>query len=251
MADTPPDPTRVYRLLWRESDVASARTGLHVGKVVDAGFELVGEHGLAALSMRKVAERLGVGVMTLYGYVASRDELIALLVERAMGDLEVVPVDGTWRSRLERLARCYWNHYQRYPWLLDVPVARPVLGPNAFDRYEAELAIVDGIGLDDLEMNAAIEVLHAHVEGVARRGFEARADAVRSDLTDDEWWGLVEPVLEELLVDRFYPVSSRVGAAVAAPHTDPMYLFDFGVAAILDGIERRLEARAAEDDRPS
>lgn len=239
-----PDHARAYRLLWRAEDEPSARSGLTVGRVVATAIELAGEAGLAALSMRKVAERLGVGAMSLYTYVPGKDELVMLMVDRAMSELSTeADPDTSWRDRLDAIARDYWTLYHRYPWLVEVPVGRPVLGPSAFDRYEFELRAVDGLGLDDLEMNGAVELIQAHVEGTARRTFEARRDAERSGVSDDEWWYRVLPVLEEVLVDREYPVSARVGTTIGAPHSDPQYVFEFGLARILDGIEALVAAR--------
>ncbi|MTV27442.1 TetR/AcrR family transcriptional regulator [Nitriliruptoraceae bacterium ZYF776] len=215
-----------------------------VGRIVDAAVELLVESGLAALSMRKVADRLGVGAMSLYTYVPGKDELVMLAVERAFGQLpRALPAGVGWRGQLETLAAAYWDLYRDQPWLLDVPVTRPVLGPNAFDRYELELRAVDGIGLSELEMTGVIELIQGHVESVARRATGATVDARRSGVSDDEWWEQVSPVLEEVLADRDYPVSSRVGEAIGAPHTDPVFLLRFGLDRILDGVEHLLASR--------
>lgn len=167
-----------------------------------------------------------------------------LMVEQAFGELpSELPSELDWRDQLDALARGYWALYHRHRWLLDVPVTRPVLGPNAFDRYELELQVVEGIGLDDLEMTGVVELVHGHVEGVARRAIEARSDAERSGLSDDEWWSQVEPVLVEVTADRDYPISGRVGTTIGAPHTDPDFLFEFGLARILDGVAQLVTSR--------
>lgn len=243
-SDDYPDHVRALRLLWRAPEAPSARSGLTVGRLVDEAIDLVGEVGLAGLSMRRVAERLGVGTMSLYTYVPGKDELVMLMVERAFADLRAdLPTAGGWRAQLDALARGYWALYHAHPWLLDVPVTRPVVGPNAFDRYERELQVVDGLGLDEYEMTGVVELIHGHVEGVARRAMEARYDAERSGLSDNEWWSQVEPVLVEVLEGRDYPISERVGEAIGAPHTDPTFLFEFGLARILDGVEQLVVAR--------
>lgn len=240
-----PDHARAYRLLWSTEDEPSARSGLTVGRVVATAIDLAAESGLAALSMRKVAERLGVGAMSLYTYVPGKDELVMLMVDRAASELTTETDAGAaWRDRLDAIARDYWALYHRHPWLVEVPVGRPVLGPSTFDRYEFELTAVEGLGLDDLEMNGAVELIQAHVEGTARRTFEARRDAERSGLSDDEWWYRVLPVLEDVLTDRHYPLSERVGTTIGAPHSDPQYVFEFGLARILDGIETLVTARS-------
>lgn len=62
-------------------------------------------------------------------------------------------------------------------------------------------------------------------------------------MSDDEWWFTVQPVLEEVLAGRDYVVASRVGATIGAPHTDPQFMFEFGLARILDGVEQLVITR--------
>src|SRR5690606_1025391 len=93
-----------------------------------------------------------------------------------------------WRAGLRRMAEEYWDLYQRHEWLLDVPLTRPATGPNLMDRYERDIALVDGIGLDEFEMTATIELIYEHVAGAARRLRAIRRDAEASGLSDEEWW---------------------------------------------------------------
>ncbi|WP_370327835.1 TetR/AcrR family transcriptional regulator [Euzebya sp.] len=238
-----PDHTRVLQLLWRGEEKPSPRTGLTAGRVVAAAVAVADEAGLGALSMRRVAERLGVGTMSLYTYVPGRAELIPLMVDEVMGELPVVTEHEGWRHALESVADGWWAAYRRHPWLLEVPVTRPVLGPHAFDRYEAELRIIDGLGLSDVEMNAAVELVRSHVVGSARRAIEIARDAERSGISDDQWWFSVLPTLERVTAGREYPVAGRVGATIAAPHSDPRDDLAFGLARILDGLELLISSR--------
>jgi AcrR family transcriptional regulator len=245
------DDAQVLRLLWRRDERPSARSGLTVGRIVRAGVEIADEAGLEALSMRRVAERLGVGAMSLYTYVPGKQELVVLMVEEVYGELRTDD-DGSatgWREGLARMADEYWQLYQRHAWLLDVPASRPVAGPNVMDRYESDLALVDGLGLDELEMDATIELIHEHVAGAARRLRGIRQDADASGLTDDEWWYGVVPTLTQVLADRHYPLSARVGETIGAPHLDTSYLLQFGLTRILDGLDAHI-SRLAQADSP-
>ena len=93
----------------------------------------------ATLSMRKVAERLGVGTMSLYTYVPGKAELLDLMFDQAVAGANE-HVDGAWRERLERIAHENWWRYHRHPWLLEITMVRPVLGPNVIARYDHELS---------------------------------------------------------------------------------------------------------------
>jgi AcrR family transcriptional regulator len=239
-----PDHTRVLQLLWRGEEEPSPRSGLTVSRIVDAAVEVADEEGLAALSMRVLAARLGVGAMSLYTYVPGREELVPLMVERVHGEL---PTSGgedlPWRARLEAIAHDLRGLARRHPWLVEIPVTRPVLGPNVFDRYEHELGALEGIGLDDLEMDATLDLIHGHVTASVRRGVEIRRDADASGMSDDEWWSSVLPTLTRVLADRSYPIAGRVGEAIGAPHSDLDLSFAYGLARILDGIEALVARR--------
>jgi AcrR family transcriptional regulator len=239
-----PDHPRTLALLWRPVDEPSPRTGLTVRRIVEAAIEIADADGLRAVTIRKVADALGVGAMSLYTYVPGKDELVFLMIEAVIGELSPESGAEGWRARLEEIARSYWALHRRHPWLVEVSVTRPVVGPNGMDWYEHELSLVDGIGLDELEMNAVVELLRRHVEGTARYAVEAARDAKRSGMSDDEWWYSVLPVLERVLVGRDYPLSARVGGAIGAPHSDPEHGFEFGLSRILDGVELLVSSRS-------
>jgi AcrR family transcriptional regulator len=239
------DDAALMRLLWRGGERPSARSGLTTSRIVTAGIELADADGaLGPLSMRRVADHLGVGTMSLYTYVPGKRELVLLMLDQVHGELPD-HVDGEgWRERLTVMADQHWELYQRHPWLHDVPITRSGIGPNVMERYELELGIVDGLGLDELEMDGVIELIQTHVGSASERLRGIRADTDESGMSDDEWWYAVLPTLTQVLADRDYPLSARVGSAVGAPHLDTRYLLRFGLERIFDGLETLINARA-------
>lgn len=238
------DDAQLLTLLWRGDETPSRRSGLTVGRIVDAGIELADVHGLDVLSMRRVADHLGVGTMSLYTYVPGKRELVLLMIDQVFGELPGdLGDDPHWRVRLRTVADHHWRLYERHPWLLDVPITRPVVGPNLTDRYELDLSSVDGLGLDEHEMNAAVELVLSLVVSAAERLRGIREDAAASGMSDDEWWSSVFPTLARVMGSREYPLSARVGAAIGAPHLDTSYLLGFGLERILDGLEMLISQR--------
>ena len=247
------DPRRSIELLWGSG--APARRGprprLSVEEVVRAAVEVADEDGLAATSMRRVAERLDVTVMSLYTYVPAKAELTDLMVDRVLAPAapaDPVPAGGSWRERLERVARDNWATYHRPPWLLEVVTARPPLGPGVTARYDAELAAVDRIGLTDVEMDAVLSLVLGHVEGAARRSVDAALVVRRTGLTDEQWWKSAGPALAEVFDPERFPLASRVGAAAGEAYGgpgSPTHAFEFGLARILDGIDALVATRSA------
>ncbi|HLU32390.1 MAG TPA: TetR/AcrR family transcriptional regulator, partial [Acidimicrobiia bacterium] len=224
-----PNHAELFDLLWRGDDRASARTGLSVSRIVEEAVRLADQLGMNAVTMRQLAERLGVAAMSLYRYVPGREELVALMVERVYGELATQSSEAAdWKESLRSIAHEYWELYERHPWLLEVPITRPVVGPNRMDRQEHELGAVDGVGLDELEMDAAVELVVNQVASAAKRLHGIRRDAEASGMSDDEWWHDVLPVLNRVLAGRYYPVSERVGEAIGAAHLDTGFLFEFG-----------------------
>lgn len=232
-----PDHARAWALIWRAGEEASNKSGLSVKRITEAGIGIADLEGLDALTMRRVAESLGVGTMSLYTHVPGKEELVFLMIEAVHGELASVEGIG-WRDQIKSIARQRWDLYCRHSWLVEVPITRPVLGPNIINRYEAELRAVDGIGLKDVEMDAAINLVNGHVAATARRFVEIGRDAARSGITDEQWWLSVLPTMMKVFVK--FPLMSRVGEAIGASHSDPHHDLDFGLQCILNGIEARL-----------
>jgi len=243
------DPQRSLELLWRKRTAPSRgpKPRLDLDQIVKAAMDVADADGLATLSMRKVAEQLGVGTMSLYTYVPGKSELLDLMFDQALAGANE-HVEGTWRERLERFAHENWWRYHRHPWLLEITMVRPVLGPNVIARYDHELAAVDGIGLTDVEMDAVVSLLAGHVEGAARRALEAAHAERSTGQSDAEWWAARAPLLGELLEPELYPTAMRVGAAAGEEHNAayaPEYSFEFGLRCILDGVQALVEGRSS------
>lgn len=249
---TGPELVRSLYLLWGHHPEAG-RSGLTVEGIVRAGVELADANGLEATSMRKVAERLGVSTMTLYGYVTGKDDLIALMADCAYrnlyGNLDEARSAGDWRAGLRYVAERNWLLYERHPWLLDIHETRLLLGPNASRKYEAELGVLDGIGLSELDMEASLTTLLHLVEGAARAQRADRETRATSGLSDAEWWAIVAPALDYVMKAEEFPVSERVGSAVGAQFNaarDPQHSLRTGIAIVVDGIEKLIQlSRAA------
>lgn len=244
------DPTRSMELLWgtREPSSRGPKPGLSIDQIVQAAMAVADRDGLEALSMRRVADALGAGTMSLYRYVPGKAELLDLMIDTAYGKIERSgePSDG-WRERLERIAHEERALHLRHPWLLQVAMGRPTLGPNIIAKYDHELRAVSGIGLTDIEMDAVVTLLTGFVHSVARSAIEAARAPEDTGMTDQQWWDAHAPLLEKVLDPNRYPTAARVGAAAGAAHNaahNPEHAFEFGLQRVLDGIETLLRSRA-------
>lgn len=227
-------------LLWRtqQAPARGPRHGLDVDRIVRTAIEVADAEGVQALSMRRVAQELGVGTMSLYTYIPGKAELLD-----AMADLVATettsPPTGDWRTALEQIAEQNWLLFHRHPWLLSVDTARPALGPGVAAKYNKELTAIDGIGLTDVEMDTVLAVVIGHAESTARRAIGAARLAQRTGQTDEQWWATQAPVLQRLLDPTRFPVAVRVGQAAGQAHgsaISPRAEFEFGLHRLLDGI---------------
>ncbi|SFW82486.1 TetR/AcrR family transcriptional regulator [Amycolatopsis australiensis] len=238
------DPRRTIELLWGVS--AAPRRGpkpkLTTADVVRSAVALADADGIEAVTIRGIAEQLGVSPMSLYTYVPGRAELLDLMIDHAHGELTAPEPGLGWRDALTAIAEDQWSLYHRHPWLLQVTTSRSALGPHSFAKYENELRAVDGIGLDDVEMDAAVGLVTGLVRTTARSSLGAARLVRASGMTEAQWWERAGPVLAGIpaAAPEHYPIASRVGQAAGEAHNaaeDPAYTFRFGLARVLDGIE--------------
>jgi AcrR family transcriptional regulator len=237
------NPARSLALLWGSQTVAG-RSGLTLKAIVTVAIEIADNEGLDALAMRSVAERLSVGTMSLYTHVPNKTDLIELMIDTVYGELyESVESPsqqpGDWRGALRFIAKQNWDLYRKHPWMLQITTARPVLGPYASLKYEAELRPLDTLGLSDVEMDAVLNLILTHAEGCARA--QANLERVQRDtgMTDAEWWVIQAPLLDKIIDPTRFPVGARVGTAVGQAYqgaSNPQYAFTFGLERILAGI---------------
>jgi len=246
------DPARSLALLWRTQERPSrkGKPDLSVDRIVAAAIAIADTEGLAALSMRRIAERLGVGTMSLYTHVPGKAELLDLMLDTAYGEIarpERVP--GGWRARLEQIAHEHWALYRRHPWMLQVATSRPALGPNLTAKYDYELRAVDGIGLTEVEMDSVVSLIEGLVDSAARAAADAAQVQQRTGMTDEQWWRARAPLLDKVVDASRYPTAVRVGQVAGATYgaaSDPEHAFKFGLQRMLDGIEVLVRTRTAQ-----
>ena len=241
------------RLLWRERleprpQDRPRRSGLTVDAVIDAAVSLASEDGLQSLTMRRVAERLGVSAMTPYSYVPGKDELLELMLDAVYGRMAVSPAGAQgWRGNAIAVAEDNLALHRAHPWTLDVEAGRPTLGPGVLAKYDRELAAFDGIGLTDVEMDAALANLLALVREAARTEAGTAATSRRTGTSDAAWWEGVAPLLAEVVDAHAFPLASRVGSATGealGTAYSATHMLSFGLDRLLDGIAALIDRRA-------
>jgi AcrR family transcriptional regulator len=131
-------------------------------EIAEAAVRIADAEGIDALSMRRLAAELGAGTMTLYHYVHTKDELLALITDAVMGEL-IVPADELapleWRAAITAIASRSRASLERHPWIFDI-VDDPDVGPNGvrhFDQSLQAMASLPGTLADKLDVISAVD----------------------------------------------------------------------------------------------
>ncbi|MFB7250788.1 TetR/AcrR family transcriptional regulator [Microbacterium sp. NPDC056234] len=242
-------PQDLIDLLWRDhadaprTGARGPRSRLSVTQVVDAGIAIADVDGLAALTVRRLGERLGISAMSVYTHVNSRDDLLVLMadaVHQRMPRPEFSPAG--WRARVRAVAEAELAQYTSHSWLLDVVDPRLNLGPGTIGRYDHELHAFDGVALDDVTRDAALTFVLDFVRAAARA-----STAPPEDLGED--WATLGARLEHYVGGDF-PMATRVGAAAGASMQmaySPDHAWTFGLERVLDGLSAVIESERAHD----
>ncbi|MFI9051984.1 TetR/AcrR family transcriptional regulator [Streptomyces sp. NPDC053427] len=180
---------------------------------------LADAEGLAAVTMRAVAARIGAGTMSLYSYVPNKETLLELMIDQVSGDhrLPSEP-SGDWRADLRRFARDQRAIMLRHPWLPAALPARQTLGPNTLAAVEHTLAVLAPVGLDPQARLETFSLLtgfvasHVTYELAQQRAMEA------DGRTSGELLDAQARYLRSVAAADTYP---HLAQALAAPNHDP------------------------------
>jgi AcrR family transcriptional regulator len=246
------DPATVLALLWGERSAAprrGPRPALSLEQIVRHAIEIADRDGLDAVTMRRLAQSLGVGPMALYTYVPGKAELLDLMLDRLYADMPRKPWSGEgWRERLTAVALDNRALFDAHPWAAGISTGRPPLGPGLMAKYEHELTALENAGLDDVDTDAALTFLLDFVRACAVAAHDARAADRDSGMSDEQWWSANAPLLARVLDADAYPTAARVGSAAGAAQGgaySPERAWEFGLARVLDGLGALVDRHAA------
>lgn len=247
------DPNRTLDLLWGVQQVPSRgpKPGLSLEQIIDTGIRVADAEGLAAVSMRRVADELGFTTMSLYRYVPSKTDLLELMIERASLVPELpADLDG-WRDKLRWWAVDTVDLYRRRRWALDIPLNSPPMGPNQIKRMEQALGALDETGLSGGEMLGILVVLSGYVRGHAQLATTLADVESRTGTSQQVWDQAYGRMLSIFVNPEHHPTLARIVAdegfeSYAEPEDEWLGDdFAFGLELVLDGISHYVDRRTA------
>jgi len=208
------------------SSRSRGRPSLPLERILAAALELVDEQGADALSMRSLAQRLGSGTATLYRHFAGRSELVALMVDRMIGETDLPAVASMpWQQACISLAQNMFDALSRHGNVASLLIGHVPMGPHALAQRELVLAVLLDNGFAPAVAAHAYATLSRYVLGFA---IQASGSAV-AGAQDAE------------LSAKFQALDpARYPATVAAADALPVPLqeeFEFGLRLVVAGMD--------------
>lgn len=210
------------------------RPALSMARIVAAGVQVVESEGLAAVSMSRVAARLGTAPASLYRHVATKDELLALMADEMLG--RPPTLEQGWRQGLGRWAWARHAVFRAHPWILRLPAAGPPATPNQIAWVEAGLTALAGTGLAEAEKLSAILMLDGFTRSEAMLATDVNAAFRAAGATPAQALERYGRLLAQLTAPEQFPALHAVINAGAFQQGNPDSEFIFGLDRILDGI---------------
>ncbi|MFE3664462.1 TetR/AcrR family transcriptional regulator C-terminal domain-containing protein [Streptomyces sp. NPDC059164] len=237
--DLPPSLEAAWGL--RDRPAKGPRPGLSLERIVAAAVDVASADGLAAVSMGRVAQEIGASTMSLYRYVAAKDELYVLMQEAAFGPpepLSALESGAGWREALAEWASAQRDRFHAHLWLLRIPVGGPPATPNSLAWWEQGLQALEGSGLGEGDKISVVLLVSGFVRSEAGLMADLAAAVAARGVSPEEVTASYERTLKRLVDPARHPGISRLlESGVMSEPGDPDYEFTFGLERLLDGVE--------------
>jgi AcrR family transcriptional regulator len=200
---------------------------------------MLDEEGLAGLSIRKLAAKLGAGATSLYWHVPTKDDLIDLLIDEIWGEIDVPdPSLAGWRNGALLFGHSLRAAVLRHHWLPEVMYTRPSIGPNAMTLGSRGLVLFGAAGFTGKDLDYAMGSVMAYTLGTASAEVATREISRRSGRSLTDWAAevlnqaddLADPTMRESM-------RRRVHRDIDTTFSES---FTFGLESLLNGLEARV-----------
>jgi AcrR family transcriptional regulator len=215
---------------------AAPRTPLTRQRVLRAAVALVDRGGVGALSMRKLAQELGVEAMSLYHHVANKDDILDGIVDVVFGEIELPTGEAGWEAAMRRRAVSAREALRRHPWATGLMESRRTPGPANIRHHDAVLGVLRNAGFPVGLAAHAYSLLDSYIYGFALQ------EASLPLHTPEETAEVAQEIMSVFPADRYPHLAEIATEHVLQPGYDYGDEFLYGLDLILDGLAR---ARAA------
>jgi AcrR family transcriptional regulator len=205
--------------------------GLNKPRVVAEAIRLADLEGVDGLSMRRLAGALGAGAMSLYHYVANKDELLDAMIDIVFDEIELPPKETDWQSAMRQRSVSAREVLARHPWAIVLMESRRTPGPANLRHREAVIACLRTAGFSVVMATHANWLIDSYVYGYALQEASLPFD------TADELADMADDVFMPQLDPQQFPYLNETAGALFAAGYDPTQEFDFGLDLVLGALE--------------
>ena len=243
------DPERLD-LVWGRSPARrrGPKPSLSVDQIARAAIELADATGLEAVSMKRLAEVLNVGTMTLYTYVPDKATLLQLMPNSVIAEVAAPDAPEDWRDHLRQSAEALLELYLGHPWMMQINIEGPPVTPSQVRFLESLLQALQCTGLSRRESLDVAMSLSYFVLGAAKLTTGILQADRESSLSVEEVQANHADVFGRLLDPTEFPLvlEAITASSIEAPSPDIWdYLgFRFGLDRLIDGIAAYIDARS-------
>lgn len=214
----------------RREERRGQRADLTRERILRAAVGLADEDGLEAVSMRRIAQRLGVAAMSLYNHVADKDEILDGMVDLLIAEIELPPADAPWRTAIRARALAARRVVQAHPWAPRLLVARSTMSRGVLGYMDGIVASFEVAGFPHQLTHDAMHLIGSRVVGFTQDIFDP--NDIRPEAA--ALWAA------EMASGAF----PNLAASISDVTHDDEAEFVFGLELILDGLERARDAEA-------
>ena len=201
-------------------------------RVVGTAVALADERGVGSLSMRTLAQQLGIEAMSLYHYVTNKDDLLDSLVDAVFAEIVLPTSDMDWADAMRARAISVREVLHRHPWALGLLDSRASPGPATLRHHDAVIGVLRNAGFS-VEMAAhAFSLIDSYIYGFALQ------EASLPFQSPDEATAVAANILDSRTIDAFPHLIEMATEYVLQPGYDYSNEYLFGLDLILDGLER-------------
>ena len=228
------------------------RDTLTRGQIIKAAVDLLDDEGLEGLNMRALGQRLGSAATAVYWHVGSKANLIALAGDQVWGEVALPDLAATdWRTAAEEMATGLHAMLTRHTWLVQAFGTQVLYGPGKARHDDHLLAIYEAAGFSGAQADRAAATVFTFVLGNAL-GAAATASLTRElgrDGGNPDELMRASMAGASKIAEQYPRQRARHGAASAGYGAAPGNTFEFGLHAILDGLQAQLTADHAPADQ--
>ena len=220
------------------SESPAERVPLSRERVLRGAVAVADAAGIGALTMRSLATELGVKPMSLYHYVAGKDEILDGIVDLVFSEIELPAADGDWRSQMRRRATSARLALRRHPWAIGLMESRANPGPATLRHHDATLGTLRTAGFSVAMTAHAYALLDSYIYGFA---LQEAALPFNSETVTEATEAIMGVFAGE------YPHLTEMAAEhILRPGYDFGDEFEIGLTVILDALGRSIPDRGSQ-----